>query len=93
MQINTIDNNFFRKEIVFFFILYLSLLISFFFGENSTGGAILDYTNQKQISINFALDFKNSLLNYDEFSSRHSPVFIIILSFFEKIGLIFDIQN
>ena len=86
MQINNQDNNFFNKEIVFFLILYLSLLVSFIFGENSTGGAILDYLNQKKISINFALDFKKTLINYDQFSTRHSPILIIILSYFEKIG-------
>ena len=86
MQINNQDNNFFNKEIVFFLILYLSLLVSFIFGENSTGGAILDYLNQKQISINFALDFKKTLINYDQLSTRHSPILIIFLSYFEKIS-------
>ena len=32
-----------------FFLLYLSLIASLFLGENSTGGAIIDYTNQKNI--------------------------------------------
>lgn len=86
MQISKLNNNIFSKEIVFFFILYLSLLVSFFFGENSTGGAVTDYINQKQISINFALNFKKTFLTYDQFSSRHSPVLIIILSYFESFG-------
>ena len=41
MQITTTDNNFSGKEIVFFLFLYFTLLISFFLGENSTGGAFL----------------------------------------------------
>ena len=59
MQITTTDNNFSRKEIVFFLFLYLTLLISFFLGENSTGGAILDYINQK-ISTAFVEDFEST---------------------------------
>ena len=76
-----------KKEHVFMFLLYLSLIIGFIFDENSTGGAYLDYINQKQVSKNFADNFLSSLLNYDEFTTRHSPILIIALSFFEKIKL------
>ena len=31
-----------------FIFLYFSLLVSFYYGENSTGGAVLDYFNQKK---------------------------------------------
>ena len=87
MQITTTDNNFSGKEIVFFLFLYFTLLISFFLGENSTGGAILDYINQKKISTAFVDDFESTLLNYGNFSTRHSPIFIIFLSIFEKFRL------
>ena len=85
MQKYDLDNNYFKKEIVFFFVLYSSLIISFILGENSTGGAIIDYNNQKSISSKFNEDFLNTLLNYDNFSTRHSPILIIFLSFLEKI--------
>ena len=83
------NNNYFylNKGILFIFFLYLTLLISFFFGENSTGGAILDYSNQKFITSNFSLYFKETFLNYDNFSTRHSPVLIIFLSILEKLSL------
>ena len=87
MQKYYLNNNYFKKEIVFFLFLYTSLIIGFIFGENSTGGAIIDYTNQKSISQKFASDFIGTILNYDNFSSRHSPILIIFLSFFEKINL------
>jgi hypothetical protein len=87
MQRYKFNNNIFYKKIVFFFILYLSLILSFILSENSTGGAILDYYNQKNISKNFAYNFFDTLLNYDKFSSRHSPVLIILLSFLEKMSL------
>ena len=87
MQKYNLNNNFFYKEIFFFSILYLSLITGFFLSENSTGGAISDYYNQKNISIHFSNNFLDSLLNYDKYSSRHSPVLIIFLSFLEKINL------
>ena len=82
-----INNNFLRKEIVFFLILYFTLLLGFIFDENSTGGAIIDYLNQKKISQDFAKAFGQTLLNYDSYTTRHSPVLIIFLSFFEKLNL------
>ena len=82
-----INNNFLKKEIVFFLILYFTLLLGFIFNENSTGGAIIDYLNQKKISEDFAKEFGETLLNYDSYTTRHSPVLIIFLSFFEKLNL------
>ena len=80
------NNNFkLNKEILFLFFLYISLILSFYIGENSTGGAILDYNNQKIISSEFLLDFKRTFYNYDNFSTRHSPVLIIFLSFLENL--------
>ena len=87
MQKYNLDINNFKKEIVFFFVLYSSLIISFILGENSTGGAIIDYNNQKLITSKFNENFLNTLVNYDNFSTRHSPVLIIFLSFLEKINL------
>ena len=65
-------------------ILYISLLIGFYYNENSTGGAFTDYYGHKQISISFANDFLNTFLNFDKTQTRHSPVIIILFSFFEK---------
>ena len=81
-----LHTNFFNKEIVLLSIFYLSLIVGFLFGENSTGGAIVDYVNQKKISKQFALNFFDTLYIYDSYSTRHSPVLIIILSFFEKLN-------
>ena len=87
MPNNNLINNFSKKEILFFILLYLSLLLSFYFGENSTGGAIIDYFGQKKVSEDFAIDFGTTLLNYDQYATRHSPALIIILSFFEKLKI------
>ncbi len=82
-----LNNNFFSKEIVILLILYISLIISFFFGENSTGGALNDYVRQKAIVKAFSNDFLESFLNYEKFTTRHSPVLIMFLSIFERIDL------
>ena len=87
MSFTSFNNNTYKKEIIFFFFLYISLIISFFLGENSTGGAIGDYINQKKASQAFASEFIKTFYEYDTFGTRHSPILIILLSFFEKIEL------
>ena len=82
-----LNKNIYQKETLFFFIFYLTLIISFFLGENSTGGAIIDYINQKKASEAFALEFSRTLYEYNNYGTRHSPILIIFLSLFEKIEL------
>tara|TARA_Y100000590_G_scaffold204989_1_gene232535 strand:+ start:47819 stop:49087 length:1269 start_codon:yes stop_codon:yes gene_type:complete len=73
---------------VFFFVAtYISLIIGFYYGENSTGGAFIDYLNQKEISKKFASDFLGTLLTYDDNQHRHSPLISIYLALYEKIKL------
>lgn len=81
------DTNNIYKYLIFFILLYTSIIISLVFNEDSTGGAFVDYVNQKKVSQDFAINFKNTFLNFDQYNTRHSPVLIIFLSFFEKINL------
>ena len=81
------NNNSFRNETIFFLFLYMTLIASFIFGENSTGGAIKDYVNQKNVSQGFANEFIKTFYEYDTFATRHSPILIIFLSLFEKINV------
>ena len=67
-----------------FIILYISLIIGFYFKENTLGGSFLDYQAQKEISKKFSDNFTYTLLHFDRESTRHSPVLIAILSLFEK---------
>jgi len=69
------------------FGLYLSYLLGFILGEDSNGGAIMDYMGYRSIINDFILNFKNTFLNFDQYGERHSPVLIIILSFFYKLNI------
>jgi len=80
-------NNNLIERIIFFSFFYFLLIIGFILNENSTGGAIVDYFNQKTIAQAFANNFKESFFGYDKFSTRHSPILIIFLSFFEKLNI------
>lgn len=68
------------------FGFYLLLILSFFLNLDPNSGAYLDYQIHKKISQDFSQNFISTLINYDQESTRHSPVLLIIFSFFEKLN-------
>ena len=79
------DNNYFK--IIFFTIYYIFFITAFYINEDSTGGAFNDYVGYKNLIDLFINDFKETLLTFDQYGERHSPVTIILLSQFYKTGL------
>ena len=78
----------FDKNTAFILVgLYLSYLLGFILGEDSNGGAIMDYMGYRSIINDFILNFKSTFLNFDQYGERHSPILIIILSFFYKLNI------
>ena len=59
--------------------------------ENLNFGAYHDWINA---NLNPLIDFSNSFvdtfLNYEKYGHRHSPVYLIFLSFLKSIGFDFD---
>ena len=74
-------------SVILFLILYISLLAGFFFNENSTGGTIGDYGARRLIIVNFSENFIETLLNFDQFGDRHTPVMTMYFSIFEKLKI------
>ena len=75
-----------NNVIVFLFFLYLSLIIGFYFGEDSLGGAFYDFVSHSHIAEKFRDNFIYTLLNYDDLGHRHSPIFYIFKSFVLVLG-------
>ena len=85
-------NNIVNKDsLILFIILYSSLILGFIFNEDSNGGAYVDYINQDVIVNKFRENFINSFLNYDNFTTRHSPILISLISLLKKINIHQDI--
>ena len=85
--------NFFKTyNVIFIFvILYISLVTGFFLDENLNLGAKPDwYSTDLPVINDLSIDLKNTLLNYDNYNHRHSPIYLIFLSFFKNIGMTFD---
>ena len=68
-----------------FFLGYLSLVIGFFLNENSSGGAQPDFQHHLLAVNEFKNNFKESILNYSQFKTDHSPLYITFLTFLSKI--------
>ena len=80
------------KNIIIFFLLYISLIIGFFLNENLNYGSYSDWVSVNLPPIkDFSTNFYHTLLSYEKYGHRHSPVYLIFLSFFLKLGLNFEI--
>ena len=86
MDINFFSNKEYRKYF-FFIFLYGSLIVGYVFNENALGGSINDYSAHKIISQKFSANFFSTLFSFDKEGTRHSPLLLIILSFFEKLEI------
>jgi hypothetical protein len=85
-----IFNNYSKKKInynLLALLLYFSLILGFFFNENTLGGSYADYQAHKLIAREFSQNFIQTLFTYDTKSTRHSPVLLIIFSIFEKFEI------
>jgi len=74
------------KNNIIYVISYISILIGFYFNEDVLGGSKNDYLYH----LKFVQLFSNDLIyglhvyGYDGYLARNSPIFYIILSFFDK---------
>jgi hypothetical protein len=89
-MINEIKKIITNHPLLFFFICYLSILLGFYIGENSIGGAKHDYIYHlvfvEGFKNNFSLTIKNfGSSNPDDFGTRNSPIFFIIFGMLNKI--------
>jgi len=75
------------NNVCLFFFLYLTLIIGFIYGENLNYGSYGDWIGSNQEPIkDFSNNFTYTFLNFDSYGHRHSPVYLIFLSFFLDLG-------
>jgi len=73
-----------KKRFLIFLFFFLSLLISLFFKENSSGGAQVDFEITRQFVENFKTGLLHGLNYFIENSPLQSPVFYIVIASLEK---------
>ena len=75
-----------KKINLIIILIYFTLAFGFFYGEDSIGGAFNDYNSHAHIAEKFKSNFFYTLLNYNDLSHRHSPIFYILKSIFLNFG-------
>ena len=66
-----------KKEYIFL-VAFLSLFLSYYFGENSSGGAYLDFKSTKKFVDAFDSGFVYGLNWFLSFGQIHLPFFIYL---------------
>ncbi len=74
------------KSIYLVFLLYALLLIGFFLNADPNGGAFTDYQNHIFLLNDLKINLINTILDYDKYNTRHSPILYIFISFFYKLN-------
>ncbi len=85
-----------KNKISYLLLLFilLSIFLSFYINEDSTGGAQNDYNHHEKYIFLFAENFKDTFNKYgNEFMARNSPVFYILQSVLIKAGATIEIVN
>ena len=75
-----------RNIYIVYVFLYFSLLVGFYFNEDFALGYMSDYYGGRQLVSLFEKDFVKTLLNFDKFTTSHSPIYYIFVLFLEKIS-------
>ena len=75
-----------RNIYIVYVLLYFSLLVGFYFNEDFALGYMSDYYGGRQLVSLFEKDFVKTLLNFDKFTTSHSPIYYIFVLFLEKIS-------
>ena len=79
------------RIVLFSAFFYLSLITGFYFNESLNGGAYGDWVSSSAVIKDFSKSFFETLINYDNYGHRHSPVYLIFLSLFLKLDFSLDL--
>ena len=70
-----------KKKYLLYLIFFLSLIVSYIFGENSSGGSKYDFLISKKYIDLFSLDLKSGIQVFKDDKQSHFPFFYILISY------------
>ena len=78
-----------KKILILPIILIISLIFSYYFGEDALGGAKHDHLRQLMFVSSFSENFLDTLRNFGigELEARNSPVYSMVIAFLINLGL------
>ena len=91
------SNDLIKKNyhIIIYIICYLSLLLGFFLGENTTSGPKMDFSHAWNGAMEFNENIFFTLLNFDKIENltRISPIYLIVVSLINKVLNSFELTR
>ena len=78
-------SNLLKQKHIVYFLFYITFIISFIFGENSSSGAAQDHFSLQIFQEKISNNISSGINFFIEKGQGHSPVFYIIKSIFENI--------
>ena len=83
-----------KKIYALYFLSYLSLLLGFYFNEDTAGGQIQDYnTHINLVNIFINKGIINFLLDYSSSSVPHSPFYVLYILLLKKIFIYSEVAR
>ena len=83
-----------KKIYALYFLSYLSLLLGFYFNEDTAGGQIQDYnTHINLVNIFINKGIINFLLDYSSSSVPHSPFYVLYILLLDKIFIYSEVAR
>ena len=74
-----------KNKFAIYFIFYLTFILSFIFGENSSGGSNWDSSVMEVYEDQLGANVQNGIMFFIETKMVHTPTFYIIKSIIEKL--------
>ena len=83
-----------KKIYALYFLSYLSLLLGFYYNEDTTGGQIQDYnTHINLVNIFINKGIINFLLDYSSSRVPHSPFYVLYILLLDKIFIYSEVAR
>lgn len=74
-----------KKKYLLYLIFFLSLIVSYIFGENSSGGSKYDFLITKKYIDLFSLDLNSGIQVFKDDKQSHFPFFYILISYLNNL--------
>ena len=77
-------NTYINKKIAIYLLIYISFIISFILGENSSGGSLKDFYQMKTFQAEVSKNISEGISHFIKRGQGHSPIFYVIKAILEK---------
>ena len=71
-------NTYINRKIAIYLLIYISFIISFILGENSSGGSLKDFYQMKTFQAEVSKNISEGISHFIKRGQGHSPIFYVL---------------